>query len=181
MVAVGDDGKAMVRRLFEELFNEGRLEVADELGAPDLVLHSPTLDAPGRGPESIKEFVGGLRRGFPDFHMEIEQELQDDGYVVTRWRTTRQTHLGPYMGIPPTGRAITMTGIDIFHIRDGRIREIWIEIDALGGVQQLGIVPPNRITTPGRIAFILGSLGRMAFLEVRHSIRSRRARLQRTA
>jgi steroid delta-isomerase-like uncharacterized protein len=164
---------ATARRLFEEVFNEGRLEVADELGAPDLVFHSPTLDEPGHGPESIKEFAGGLRRGFPDLHIEIEQEFEDDGYVIARWRTTSQTHLGPYMGIPPTGRSITMTGIDIFKVRDGRIHEIWIEIDALGGVQQMGVVPPNRVSTPRRIAFVLSSLGRMAYLEARHSMRSR--------
>jgi predicted ester cyclase len=162
--------KEVIRAIYLRGLNHGDMTVFDEAVHPDCVLYAPTLDEPGHGPEGIKEFVRGVRAGFPDIEVSIEEILVERELVAIRWRTTRQTHLGTYLAIPPTGRAIRMTGMAMYRFLDRRIVEAHFELDALGGVQQLGVVPPNRIGTPARIAFILGSLFRLGFLEFKQSL-----------
>jgi predicted ester cyclase len=159
--------KALIRRMFERSINEGDLSVFDGALDPAFVLYAPTLDEPGHGVAAIRRFVTGLRTGFPDITVSIEQLLAEGDCVAIRFRTTRQTHRGRYLGIPPTGRAVTMTGMGMFRLRAGRVEEMRLELNALGAAQQLGVVPPNRISTARRIAFVLGSLVRVAFLEAR--------------
>jgi predicted ester cyclase len=158
--------KALARRIFEDLFNRGDESWLDELFGPDATLYSPTLDEPGDA-EDIKEFVRGLHRGFPDFHAQVEDMIAEKDKVAVRWRTTQQTHNGWYRDLPPTGRKVKMTGVHIFRFADGKLCDTWLEIDALGGVQQMGVLPPPGIGTFGRVRFMLGSLVRLAFLEAR--------------
>jgi predicted ester cyclase len=165
--------KEIIRAIFLRGLNKGDTTVYDEAVHPDFVLYAPTLDEPGHGPEAIKEFVRGLRAGFPDIEVSIDEILAERDLVSIRFRTIKQTHLGRYLAIPPTGRAIRMTGMGMFRFLDGRVVETRLELDALGGVQQLGVVPPNRIGTPARIAFILGSLFRLGFLEFKQSLPGR--------
>lgn len=136
------EDKALVRRLFEALFNEGRLEVADELFAPDYLDHVVKGPEPVvvRGPAAFKQVVTMFRAAFPDLHYTIEDQIEEDGKVVTRF-TARGTHLGPFQGIAPTGRQVIYTGIDISRVANGRIIEAWVSYDALGLLQQLGAVP----------------------------------------
>ena len=120
--------------------NEGRLEVADEIVAPHFLLHSPTRPEPFEGPEGFKQFVIDLRRGFPDLNITIEHVIGEGEFVSIRSRVAG-THLGIYRGIPPTGRRIAQSQLHMFHVVDGQIIETWQEIDRLGIMQQLGIVP----------------------------------------
>lgn len=159
--------KEVVRRVFLEIFNEGKLALAEDLCSPDTLLHSPTLTEPGVGPEGIRQFVQTLRTGFPDLHIEIEDLIGERDKVVARWRSTRQTHLGFYQEIPPTGKSVQMTGIDIFRVVDGTVREIWLEIDAITGVRQMGVLPPPGLSKFARVRFMLGSLFRLAFLDAK--------------
>jgi steroid delta-isomerase-like uncharacterized protein len=128
------------RRVFEEILNEGRLEVADEIVAPHFRLHSPTRPEPFEGPGGFKEFVVDLRRGFPDLNITIDQVIGEGDLVSIRSHVAG-THLGTYRGIPPTGRKIAQSQLHMFHVVDGRINETWQEIDGLGIMQQLGIFP----------------------------------------
>jgi steroid delta-isomerase-like uncharacterized protein len=123
-----------------EILNEGRLEVADEIVAPDFRLHSPTRLEPIEGPDGFKEFVTDLRRGFPDLNITIEKVMGEGDFVTIRSRVAG-THLGTYRGIPPTGRQIAQSQLHMFHVVDGQIHETWQEIDGLGIMQQLGIFP----------------------------------------
>lgn len=134
------EAKQIARRVLDELFNEGRLESADELFAPGAVSHDPAQPEPTIGPEGVKQSVTGYRTAFPDVRCEIEDQVAEGGTVATRW-TARGTHQGELMGIAPTGRQATVTGITIDRIEDGKIVESWTNWDTLGLLQQLGVVP----------------------------------------
>jgi steroid delta-isomerase-like uncharacterized protein len=134
------ENKALARRLVEEAFNAGRLEVVDELVASDFVEHDPSLTEEVRGPAGVKELIAGYRAAFPDIRITIEDQIADGDYVVSRWSGTG-THQGELMGMPATGKQATVTGITIDRIVDGRIAESWDNWDTLGLMQQLGAVP----------------------------------------
>lgn len=170
-----EQNKASVRRIFEEVFNEGRLELVDELLAPDTEVHVPFAD-PGSGPAALKKIVTGLREGFPDLHLEIDDLVGEGDKVAVAWHSTRQTHLGPYRGLPPTRRSIQVSGIDILRFEQGRVAEFSMHLDELGAVRQMGVVPPEGVSSPRRAAFVLGSLFRFAYLEARHGITGRKRR-----
>jgi len=80
------------------------------------------------------------RTAFPDVHFTIEDQIAEGDRVVTRW-TARGTHQGPLVGIPPTSKQVTMSGIAIYRLVDGKIVEQWGVNDMLGLLQQLGVVP----------------------------------------
>jgi len=132
--------KALARRLVEEAFNAGRLEVTDELIASDFVGHDPSLPGEVRGPAGVKEVIAGYRAAFPDIRVMIEDQIADGDLVVTRWRATG-THQGELMGMSATGKQATVTGITIDRIVGGRIAESWDNWDTLGMMQQLGAIP----------------------------------------
>lgn len=133
------ENKAISRRADEELFNRGNLDVADELFAPDFVYHDPA-GAELRGPESVKGYAAMLRAAFPDLHQTIEDQIAEGDKVAYRW-TARGTHQGELMGIAPTGNRVTFTGIAVARLAEGKIEEMWENYDALGMMQQLGVVP----------------------------------------
>ena len=134
------ENKALARRLLEEAFNAGRLDVAEELVASDFVGHDPSLPEEVRGPAGLKELIAGYRTAFPDIHVTIEDQIADGDRVVTRW-SAKGTHQGELMGMPATGKQATVTGITIDRIADGRIAESWNNWDTLGMMQQLGAIP----------------------------------------
>lgn len=132
--------KALARRLVEEAFNQGRLDVTEELVASDFVGHDPSLPEEVRGPAGVKEVIAGYRAAFPDIQITIEDQIADGDLVVTRWRATG-THQGELMGMPATGKQATVTGITIDRIADDQIVESWDNWDTLGLMQQLGAIP----------------------------------------
>ena len=135
-----EENKAIVRRWMEECYNQGNLAVADELIAPDYVNHSAPLgQVPGV--EGEKQYATMIRSAYPDFHVAIEDQIAEGDKVVTRY-TVRGTHEGEFMGIPPTDKQITVTGVHIHRIAGGKVVEGWSEFDQLGALQQLGVVPP---------------------------------------
>lgn len=131
------------RRVLEEMWGEGRLELADELYAPGYVDHA------SRGPEpetvvgaaGIKEAVCTFRAAFPDLGYEVEELMAERDLVMARF-SAQGTHRGVFLGVEPTGERITYTGTDINRIVDGKITESWVHYDALGLLEQLGLVPP---------------------------------------
>lgn len=132
--------KAISRRVVEEIFNGGRLEVADELVTRDFVGHDPALPEPLLGPAGLKAQAAGYRSAFPDLRITIEDEIAEGDRVVTRW-IARGTHEAELFGIPATGKQTTATGITIDRIVDGRIAEQWNNWDTFGLLQQLGAIP----------------------------------------
>jgi steroid delta-isomerase-like uncharacterized protein len=130
------ENKAIFRRIVEEGFNKGNLAIVDELVAANHINHADNV----RGPEEYKQFITMYRTAFPDLHMTVEDQIAEGDKVVNRW-TSRGTHQGDLMGIPPTGKQVTLTGTYVARIVGGKIIEEWGNFDALGMMQQLGVVP----------------------------------------
>ena len=134
------DNREITRRVFEEIWNKKKLEVADELMAADYVHHDPQSPDVAKGIEGYKQFVSYYLNAFPDLHFTIEDEIADENTVVSRWTATG-THQGDLPGIARTGRQFSVTGMTIARVRDGKFIESWGNWDALGLMQQLGVVP----------------------------------------
>jgi steroid delta-isomerase-like uncharacterized protein len=134
-----EQNKAIVRRAFEEPWKEN-LDVIDELIASDYNGHDPVDPEPRRGPEGVKEFVTTYQSAFPDARITVEQQLAEGDLVATRWNA-RGTHEGELMGIQPTGKQVTVSGVTISRLFNDKIVEEFHNWDTLGMMQQLGVVP----------------------------------------
>lgn len=134
-----EDNKAIVRRLYEEVINKGNLNVADEALTSDYVYRSPGSPE-FRGPDGFKQLITMYRTAFPDLHLDVDDLIAEGDTVVSRW-TGRGTHQGELMGIPPTGKQVTVTGVVISRFSGGKAAEEWELIDTLGMLQQLGAIP----------------------------------------
>jgi steroid delta-isomerase-like uncharacterized protein len=132
--------KQIVDEFIQALFTRGELDAVDRYLAPDFVNHNPTFPDQPAGRESMRGASEVIRAGFPDWHSDVEDLIAVGDKVVERF-TASGTHEGELMGVAPTGRAITLPGINIFRIRDGKIVERWGMLDMLGFMQQLGAVP----------------------------------------
>jgi len=137
---MSEQNKTNIRRLFEEVWNKGQLPVADELFAPTYTHHDSSTPDVGRGPESEKKRVTLYRNAFPDIRLTIEDMLAEGETVVARW-SCRGTHKAELNGIAPTGKQFNITGISIARFTNGKMFEGYINWDALGLMQQLGVVP----------------------------------------
>jgi steroid delta-isomerase-like uncharacterized protein len=135
-----EENKALVRRSFEEVFNQGNLDAVEEIFASDYVLHDPTTPEEIRGIEGMRQYVSIYRTAFPDLQQSIEDQFAEGEKVATRL-IGRGTHQGELLGIPPTGNRVEAPGIVINRISGGKIAESWANYDALGMMQQIGAVP----------------------------------------
>lgn len=132
------DEKAVAIRLIEEVWNEGNLDLIDELIAEDHVDHDPARAGMPGGREGTRTFVEMYRAAFPDLRFEIEDVIGERDLVAIRWRATG-TNQGPLLGMPPTEKRVSVTGIAIDRIADGKVAESWANWDALGMLGQLGV------------------------------------------
>jgi steroid delta-isomerase-like uncharacterized protein len=137
---MSEHNKAIVRRLFTELWNNGNLSVAGEVFAPNYAHYDPSTPDFGRGPDSEKKRAALYRTAFPDLHLTIEDVIAEGETVMTRW-SCRGTHKGDLNGIAPTGKHITISGVTVARVSNGKIVEGYVNWDALGLMQQLGVVP----------------------------------------
>ena len=134
-----EENKNLALRFIEEVINQGKLSTLDELITADAADHSlPPGLPPGR--EGVKLFLGMIRAAFPDIHETVEDIIAEWDTVVTR-TTWRGTHQGAFLGIAPTGKQVSVSGIDISRVASGKFVEHWQSADNLGLLQQLGVVP----------------------------------------
>ena len=133
-----EDNKALVRRFYEEVFNQRNLALVDQLFTTNHVFHNPPTTLHGR--EEFKQLLSLYITAFPDARFTIEDMIVEGERVVVRY-TFRGTHTGHYMGIAPTGKQVTQTGITINRFANGKAVELWGNVDDLGLLQQLGVVP----------------------------------------
>ena len=134
-----EQNKSIVCRWVEEGWNKGNLAVVDQLYAPEYVQHEPPPETVNSS-EALKQYVSMFLSAFPDLYLTVEDLIVEGDKVV--WRlNSKGTHKGPFMGIPATGKTGSITGIVIFRLENSRIVEGWVNIDALGLLQQLGVIP----------------------------------------
>ena len=129
------ENKTVVNRFVEEVINQGRLEQADELVVADFVELDPL---PGQQPgrEGLKEVIGQLRAAFPDIHWVLEEQVAEGEKVVSRF-TWSGTHRGTFLGVPATGKSISVKGVVIDRIVEGKMVDSRILMDGLSMMQQL--------------------------------------------
>lgn len=126
--------KAIVRR-YVEMWETGNVALADDMLAASFVDHTHPQHTPG--PEQVKQAILAFRTGFPDAQMHIEHLISEGDTVAVRF-TVRATHQGSFAGFAPTGHAISLTGMDMLRVTDGKIVELWSCQDTLSWVLQRG-------------------------------------------
>ena len=134
---VTDDNKALARRYVEEIVNQNKSEVADEIIASEYVYHGRGPE--GKGPEVVKEFVDMYRVAFPDIQLTIEDMIAEGDRVAVRLNATG-TNTGPLGDTPPTGKPVNLAAIFIIRVAEGKVVEEWEVVDELGMMEQLGLM-----------------------------------------
>jgi predicted ester cyclase len=124
-------------RWAEEVINQGRLDVLDEILSPDIVDHDPAPDQKP-GPEGFKGFFATMRSAFPDLQVTGETMVADGDQLAVAYRMDG-THQGEFLGLAPTGRKVSFRGLQIARFADGKAVERWGSSDQLGMFQQLGV------------------------------------------
>ncbi len=134
------DNKTIIRRLYEEVWNKRKLEVISEIVSPSHALHGPNISGSSIGPEAYKRQFLLFLAGYSDLHFTIDDIIAEKDKVVACW-TFSGTHRGDFMGIPATNKKVSMDGMTIHHVAGGKIMDSYGNWDALGMMQQLGVVP----------------------------------------
>lgn len=125
------------KQFLEDLFNAGKFDDISTIVTPEFIMHWPLLPRPIRGIEGLKHFAETIRAGFPDLHYRIEHEMGDQGMAALRW-WMKGTHQGEFMGFAPTQKVVEYQGVSIFQLEGGLIKEVWVNENALGLLEQLG-------------------------------------------
>jgi len=134
----------LIRRWFEEVWNQGREETVDAMCAPDVIGFGQAQHGANiQGPDHFKQFMRGMRSAFSDIHVELHDTIEQGDRVVVRWTTT-MTHIGPFLGVAATGKQVSVNGISIQQFANGKIVAGWDNWDQLGLLVQLGAVPQPR-------------------------------------
>jgi predicted ester cyclase len=135
-----EQNKTLLRRIPEEMFNKGNLSIAGEVFAADYIEHLALPPGIPSGLDGFKVFVSALRTAFPDFHYTVDDEIAEGDKVVQRL-TAQGTQKGEFAGMPATGKHATWTEIHIGRVAGGKLVEHWANVDQLGMLQQLGVIP----------------------------------------
>lgn len=138
-IAQEEQNKALIRRIYDELINQERFALIDELFAPDVIVHDPFMGT-ANGIVAYKQLLSMFDAAFPG-HRATVQHVIAEGDMVVVLHTHHAQHNGDFMGLPPSGRTVTVGGIELFRLRDGRIVEFWHHDDDAGLLRQLGALP----------------------------------------
>ena len=140
---MSEQNKALMRRAIEEVWNRENFAILKEIVASDFVIHASTPEAEIHGAEGAKQFITMLHNAIPDIHFVIADQVAEGDRVVTRW-VAHGTHLGDLMGMPPSGKQVSITATDIDRIANGKVVECWTTLDGAAMMQQMGLVPAQR-------------------------------------
>ena len=141
-----EENKAVVRRWFDEVISNGNLSTVDLICMechPGFVVLNGIVENPPTGLEGVKELIKMFRTAFPDLRFEIEDQIAEGNKVVSRLNV-HGTHQGDFQGIPPSGKHISVSGVSIWELADGKLLQERVNWDALGLMQQLGVIPSGQ-------------------------------------
>lgn len=137
----------LIRRWFEEIWNQGREQTIDELCAKEAVGHGQTTDGSDIvGPEHFRQFWHNFRSAFTSIRVEIHRTIEEGDLAMAQW-TLSAKHTGSFLGVEPTGKQITATGMSIQRFAGGKIVEAWDNWDQLAVMTQLGVVSLDKISS----------------------------------
>jgi len=132
------EAKDLVATYIEEVWNCGNLAALSDLTAPGFTYHlggQPPRDLAG-----MEQFLAGTREAFPDWRVTVENIVGDESLVAVRW-SGEVTHLGLFHGAPATGKKVSVSGINLYRIEGGKVAQEWEQMDSLGMLGQLGLLP----------------------------------------
>ena len=132
-----EENKALYRQWIEEVFNKRQTDRIGDFVASDIVEHTPNFQS---GLEGARQGVGVFLTAFPDLRVTVEEVVAEGDRLVARLSASG-TQKGSFQGIPPTGREMTVAGMDMWRVAGGKCAEHWLEMDSLGMLQQLGVIP----------------------------------------
>ena len=136
-----EQNKALIRRYIEVGWSTGDMSAVSDAIAPDYRRHQPNMAMAVESEKDLEQLIGMYRAGVPDLNIRVQHIVAEgDDWVVTRVICTG-THTGELAGIPPTGKTVDFTASDIFRMADGKVVESWHNVDDLGLLQQIGIIP----------------------------------------
>ncbi len=137
-----EQNKATARRWFSDIIAQGQLVVADEIFAANHVIHDPHAPPSGwpNGPEGLKMVASVFGGGFEGWNIIVDDQIAEGDRVATRWIASA-TNTGSLMGMPPTGKKVNVTGVNVTRFAEGKIVESWFNFDMLTLLQQLGAIP----------------------------------------
>lgn len=130
------ENKALVRRFYEEVYVNWNMALADQLISPQFTSHDWPERGP-TGPRAFRDYYSAIRSAVPDARYEVDDLIAEDDKVVVRWRLLG-THKGNFRGIAPSGRPITLKGIAIYRVEDGKLMERWVVSDLHGVLEEIG-------------------------------------------
>ena len=134
-----EQNKALVRRYYDEVLNQGNIALLDELATEAYIENDP-FPGQGTGREGLKGRAGYIVSALKPVHFDIQDVVAEGDRVVVRW-LSQGTHSSDFLGIPATNRSYEIAGIDIHRVEDGRMAEHWHVVDQLSQLQQLGLLP----------------------------------------
>ena len=137
---MSEQNKAAMRRLYEEVWNQGNFEAFEEIISSDYLGHIPTPPEAPSGREGLRWLIQAYRTGFPDIHVDVDDQMAEDNKVLTRI-TIQGTHTGQFMNISPSNKKVKVTALVVTRFVDGQNVEGWAELDRFGLMQQLGVIP----------------------------------------
>jgi steroid delta-isomerase-like uncharacterized protein len=140
---VTEQNKAVYRRFIQEVFNEGRVDMLEQLLSPSYIYQDAPPGTPPNA-DGIRQVVTNARTAFPDLKVAIVDMVGEGDKVCARL-TTRGTHKGVFFDIPPTGKTISMKGMTMIHLVDGRMVTSWVLNDVMGLMNQLGAGSKNKL------------------------------------
>ncbi len=136
---MSEESKVLAKRIIQEIWNEGKMDLADEIIGQDYA-DSVVGDGSPVGPEGFKQAVNGIRSDFPDFDITIDDMISEEDKVAVRW-TFRGTHKGELMGIAPTNKQVEFDGVYMYRFTDGKLVERSGKRDMFSLMKRLGVIP----------------------------------------
>lgn len=138
---MSEENKAVVGKFYEEVFNKGNINAIDQICDPKVVDHTPAPGQSGKGVAALKESMAELRAGFPDLKITVEDVVAEKDIVVARFSAVG-THKGTFMGAPATGKKISVQGLDMIRVKNGKAKEVWHYGNEGMALMQIGVKPP---------------------------------------
>lgn len=135
-----ESNRNIVRHWIDEGWNGRNLDLIDELYDSNVVQHDPNSPMVVTNSADMRAYIGGYQSAFGDLRFTTEDLLAEGDKVLWRF-VSHGTHTGDLMGIPPSGTKVTVGGMALFRLTNGKIVEVWVNIDALGMLQSLGVIP----------------------------------------
>jgi steroid delta-isomerase-like uncharacterized protein len=132
------DNKQIVRRLMEECWNQGKVNVVSELLANNCRFHDEVFPHLTSGADNLRRHIESCRSGFPDLKFTIDDTIAERDEVVVHWTATG-THKGPFLGMQPTNKKANVSGTSIYRLENSKIVESWANWNLMSMMQQLGI------------------------------------------